>query len=97
MNDKFELYKRHGVCEYLVWRVIDREIDWFVLREGQFEKLSPDDDGILRSTIFPGLWLVRPTLCLTMIRWPSWTSLIAAWNRPSMACSRTNCDGPKSN
>jgi Uma2 family endonuclease len=54
---KFELYKRHSVREYLAWRVIDREIDWFVLREGQFEKLSPSDDGILRSTIFPGLWL----------------------------------------
>jgi hypothetical protein len=40
-----------------VWRVIDRQIDWFVLREGQYEKLSPADDGIVRSTIFPGLWL----------------------------------------
>ena len=62
VNVKFELYKRHGVREYLVWRVIDREIDWFVLREGQFEKLSPDNDGILRSTIFPGLWLA-PGIC----------------------------------
>ncbi len=39
------------------WLFNDREIDWFVLREGRFEKLSRADDGILRSTIFPGLWL----------------------------------------
>ena len=71
VNVKFELYKRHGVREYLVWRVIDREIDWFVLREGQFEKLSPDNDGILRSTIFPGLWLAPGALlnddCATLL------------------------------
>jgi Uma2 family endonuclease len=57
VNAKLDRYQRHGVREYLVWRVLDREIDWFVLREGRFEKLSPADDGILRSTIFPGLWL----------------------------------------
>jgi Uma2 family endonuclease len=54
---KLEVYRKHGVREYLVWRVNDQEIDWFVLREGRYEKLSPDQDGILRSTIFPGLWL----------------------------------------
>ena len=57
VNDKLEVYRRHGVREYLVWRVLDREIDWFVLGEGRYEKLSPAEDGILRSTIFPGLWL----------------------------------------
>ena len=57
VNDKLERYLRNGVREYLVWRVLDRQIDWFVLREGRFVKLSPADDGILRSTIFPGLWL----------------------------------------
>jgi Uma2 family endonuclease len=57
VNDKFEVYRRHGVREYLMWRVLDREIDWFALREGRYEKLSLADDGILRSTIFPGLWL----------------------------------------
>jgi Uma2 family endonuclease len=57
VNDKLEVYRRHGVREYIVWRVLDREIDWFVLREGRFERLAPAGDGILRSTIFPGLWL----------------------------------------
>ena len=35
----------------------DREIDWFVLHEGRYEPLSPAEDGIIRSTVFPGLWL----------------------------------------
>ena len=42
--------------EYVVWRVLDRQIDWFVRREERYEPL-PAADGILRSTVFPGLWL----------------------------------------
>jgi len=40
-----------------VWRVLERRIDWFVLRDEGFEPLLPVADGILRSTVFPGLWL----------------------------------------
>jgi len=36
--------------------VQDEAIDWFVLREGNFEVLE-SSDGILRSDVFPGLWL----------------------------------------
>ena len=43
--------------EYVVWRVLDRQVDWFVNREGRFEPMPPSADGILRSTVFPGLWL----------------------------------------
>ena len=46
-----------GVREYIVWRVQDREVDWFVLRDGRIEPLAPSADGILRSAVFPGLWL----------------------------------------
>ena len=62
LGKKLHVYERNGVREYLVWRVQDREIDWFVLRDGRFEALAPGDDGILRSTVFPGLWLDRAAL-----------------------------------
>jgi len=57
LGDKLKAYRRNGVREYVVWRVLDQEVDWFVNRGGQFERLSPAIDGILRSTVFPGLWL----------------------------------------
>lgn len=57
LNTKLNVYRRSGVREYLVWRVLDQEFDWFVLRSGQFAPLAPDADGILRSEVFPGLWL----------------------------------------
>jgi Uma2 family endonuclease len=57
LHDKLRTYERNAVREYIVWRVLDRELDWFVLRNGRFEKLTPEADGTLRSTVFPGLWL----------------------------------------
>ncbi|NOX55380.1 MAG: Uma2 family endonuclease [Planctomycetes bacterium] len=57
LHTKRHVYRRSGVREYVVWRVLDREIDWFILREGNYDRLSPADDGLLRSEMFPGLWL----------------------------------------
>jgi Uma2 family endonuclease len=52
---KLRMYERNGVREYVVWRVEDRAIDWFVMRGTRFEPLPAG--GILQSTVFPGLWL----------------------------------------
>jgi Uma2 family endonuclease len=57
MNRKLNAYRRNGVSEYIVWRVQDSEIDWFVLRSGVFEKLNQDSEGLLRSEVLPGLVL----------------------------------------
>jgi Uma2 family endonuclease len=57
LGKKLDAYRRNGVREYVVWRVLDRQVDWFVNREGRFETMPPAADGILRSTVFPGLWL----------------------------------------
>lgn len=43
--------------EYIVWRVRDKAIDWFILRKGRYAPLRPAADGIHRSKVFPGLWL----------------------------------------
>jgi Uma2 family endonuclease len=57
LTTKLHVYRRNGVREYVVWRVLDRAVDWFVLRNGQYERLVPDAAGLLRSETFPGLWL----------------------------------------
>lgn len=57
LGPKLNVYRRNGVREYLVWRVQDAAIDWFVLRDGRYDPLLPDADGVTRSTVFPGLWL----------------------------------------
>jgi len=65
LNDRFRAYERNEVQEYIVWRVPERAIDWFVLRDGYFQPLSPDSLGCYRSEAFPGLWLAAQH----MIHW----------------------------
>jgi Uma2 family endonuclease len=62
MNAKRTVYQRNGVREYIVWRVLQQQLDWFILREGNYEELQPHADGTLRSEVFPGLWLDRAAL-----------------------------------
>ena len=57
MYDKRRVYARNGVQEYLVAQAYEQRVDWFVLREGVYEAMQADADGILRSEVFPGLWL----------------------------------------
>ncbi|NJM46073.1 MAG: Uma2 family endonuclease [Alkalinema sp. RU_4_3] len=57
LHDKKDLYSRSGVKEYIVWRVNDRAIDWFLQQGDSYQTLSPEPDGITRSQTFPGLWL----------------------------------------
>jgi len=57
LHEKLEAYRDFGAPEYLVWRVFDQAIDWFVLRGGNYKRFARDREGILKSKIFPGLWL----------------------------------------
>ena len=57
LHTKRRVYGRNGVQEYLVVQMYERRIDWFILRKGIYETLTPDESGILRSQVFPGLWL----------------------------------------
>jgi Uma2 family endonuclease len=56
LGTKMQAFRRNGVKEYLVWRVDDRAIDWFILRDGQYDRLAAHE-GLLKSVAFPGLWL----------------------------------------
>jgi hypothetical protein len=56
LHDKLEVFWRHGVQEYVVWRVYDAAIDWFVRGVQVFEPLPPEN-GVYKSRVFPGLWL----------------------------------------
>lgn len=57
LHVKLRAYQHNEVREYVVWRVYDRAIDWFVLRDSNYERLPLDAQGHYRSVVFPGLWL----------------------------------------
>lgn len=62
LHEKLRVYRRSGVREYLVWRTLEAQIDYFILRDGEYRPLPPAADGSLHSEIFPGLWIDAPAL-----------------------------------
>ena len=62
LYEKKEAYRRNKVREYVVWRFLDRSIDWFELRDGDYVLREPDAVGIVESVQFPGLRLHVPNM-----------------------------------
>ena len=57
LHEKKAVYQRCLVPEYFVWQVVDSQIHWFALEQGDYVELKPRSDGVIRSRTFPGLWL----------------------------------------
>ena len=60
---KRRAYLKHGVTEYVLWRVEDEAIDWWTLRGGEYHAVEPDAaDGLVKSVVYPGLWLDKAAM-----------------------------------
>lgn len=57
LGDKKRAYRRNGIKEYIVWQVFEQKLDWFYLEEGEYLPLPVDENGVIKSQVFPGLWL----------------------------------------
>lgn len=62
LNQKRRAYARNGVPEYIVYLAYEQRVIWHVLRTGVYEEQQPDEDGVLKSETFPGLWLLPDAL-----------------------------------
>ncbi len=62
LHDKKRAYRRNQVREYIVWRTLEGQLDWFRLEAEEYVMQLPDEQGILRSHVFPGLWLAVSAL-----------------------------------
>jgi len=54
---KLELYRSAGVKEYITILLQPNRIIWRQLFRGRYKDIAPDSKGLLRSHVFPGLWL----------------------------------------
>ncbi len=61
-GSKKQAYRRNGVLEYIVWQSFENQLEWFCLVDEDYILLRPDTDGIIRSQVFPGLWLAIDAL-----------------------------------
>ncbi len=57
LHDKQRAYRRNGIQEYIVWQIFENQLDWWQLVDGEYVALERDSEGIIRSQVFPGLWL----------------------------------------
>jgi Uma2 family endonuclease len=57
LHQKKGAYRRNGVREYLAWITGENRLVWWELREEEYQEIAPAEDGLLRSQVFPGLWL----------------------------------------
>lgn len=57
LHQKKGPYRRNGVREYLAWITTEQRLVWWELRDEEYHELTADAEGVLRSRIFPGLWL----------------------------------------
>ncbi|MBP0027067.1 Uma2 family endonuclease [Roseofilum sp. Guam] len=62
LGNKQQVYRRNGVAEYLVWQSFEQRLDWFHLVAGEYQPLVADKQNIIRSQVFPGLWLAVDAL-----------------------------------
>jgi Uma2 family endonuclease len=54
---KMKIYREAGVREYITVDLSRRAIVWRQLVRSKYREREPDEDGILCSQVFPGLWL----------------------------------------
>src|SRR5205085_10309023 len=57
LHDKKDRYASQGVPEYLVWVVYEKRFVWFALQNGVYVELEQSRGGVIKSRVFPGLWL----------------------------------------
>jgi Uma2 family endonuclease len=57
LHQKKGAYRRNGVCEYLAWITGEKRLLWWELRDGEYQQIAPQADRLLKSGVFPGLWL----------------------------------------
>lgn len=62
LHDKKRAYRRNGVREYIVWRTLEGQLDWFGLQADEYVPLVADEQGVVCSQVFPGLWLAVSAL-----------------------------------
>ncbi|MCY3022456.1 MAG: Uma2 family endonuclease [Planctomycetota bacterium] len=62
LHQKMDLYHRAGVDEYITVLLREQEVRWHRWQEGGYVVMPLPADGVLRSTVFPGLWLDVPAL-----------------------------------
>jgi Uma2 family endonuclease len=56
-HEKYALYERFGIEEYIICEMNDQRVSWFNLQDSGYRSLTEDSEGLIKSVRLPGLWL----------------------------------------
>lgn len=59
---KRSMYESCGVKEYVVWCPPEQALEWHSYETGSAARMMAADRGIIKSKVFPGLWLSVPAI-----------------------------------
>ncbi|HEY3321154.1 MAG TPA: Uma2 family endonuclease [Planctomycetota bacterium] len=62
VHEKKDLYEQAGVQEFVAVLLHEQEVRWHCLKRGKYALIKASTEGIIRSIVFPGLWLNVPAL-----------------------------------
>jgi len=62
LHQKKGAYRRNGVREYLAWITAEQRLIWWELRDGDYQEIVAQAEGVLKSAVFPGLWLNKQAM-----------------------------------
>ncbi len=60
LRPKLDLYRKTGVTEYLVVLLDEQRLEWRVLEGQSYRPIHSNASGVLKSIVFPGLWINEP-------------------------------------
>ena len=52
-----ECFERSGVIEYVAWPTFSKIPVWNRLVDGKFRQIRPDEEGLIKSTALPEMWI----------------------------------------
>jgi len=56
-DSRRELYEQNGVIEYVAWFNSSKLPIWNRLAKSKYREIEEDEDGLIKSTALPGLWI----------------------------------------
>jgi Uma2 family endonuclease len=57
LHQKKGAYRRNAVREYIAYITGEARLVWWELHEGEYRDIETDSSGVIKSKVFPGLWL----------------------------------------
>ena len=64
LHQRKDVYRRNGVQEYLAWITAEQRVCWWRLREGAYQEITADANGVMKSIVFRAYGSILKPFCV---------------------------------